>query len=82
MDEITNKNRESFEWLPQFLLDLTQGKGKERMEQGANKERLNTTVWNLMVLFSSNTHIYDFLSGGRKHTSQAEMLRMLEVKPA
>jgi len=82
MDEITNKNRESFEWLPQFLLDLTQGKGKERMEQGANRERLNTTVWNLMVLFSSNTHIYDFLSGGRKHTSQAEMLRMLEVKPA
>jgi len=79
-DEITAKSRNDFEWLPEFLLDLTQGKGKERMEQGANKERVNTSIWNLLVLFSSNTHVFDFLSGPRKHASQAEMFRVLELQ--
>ena len=78
-DEITAKSRKDFEWLPEFLLDLTQGKGKDRMEQGANRERLNKSVWNLLVLFSSNTHIFDYLSGQRKHASQAEMVRVLEL---
>lgn len=78
-DEITNKSRKDFEWFPEFLLDLTQGKGKDRMEQGANRERINKSVWNLLVLFSSNTHVFDFLSGQRKHASQAEMVRVLEL---
>lgn len=78
-DEITNKSRKDFEWFPEFLLDLTQGKGKDRMEQGANRERINKSVWNLLVLFSSNTHIFDYLSGQRKHSSQAEMVRVLEL---
>jgi hypothetical protein len=40
MDEITAKNRDDFEWLATYLLDKTQGKGKERMEEEAadNKE--------------------------------------------
>jgi hypothetical protein len=42
-DEITAKNRSDFEWLPGFLFSVTEGHGKERMESGANKERVNTT---------------------------------------
>jgi hypothetical protein len=79
MDEITAKNRDDFEWLATYLLDKTQGKGKERMESGANKERVNETEWKSMDLFSSNSHVLDFLSS-RKHTSMAEILRVLEIK--
>jgi len=80
IDETTSKSREDFEWLPEFLLDLTQGKGKDRMKQGSNEERINTTTWQLLVLLSSNTHVMDFLSGARKHASQGEMFRLLELQ--
>ena len=42
-DEITSKNRKDFEWIPAFIFDMAEGAGKERMENGANKERENTT---------------------------------------
>ena len=80
-DEITAKNRGDFEWLPTFLLDQSQGKGKERMESNANKERLNVLNWKSTALLTSNTHVFDFLGGMRKHASQAEMLRVLEECP-
>jgi len=80
IDETTSKSRSDFEWLPAFLLDLTQGKGKDRMEAGSNKERVNDTTWHLLCLLSSNTHVMDFLSGARKHSSQGEMFRLLELK--
>jgi hypothetical protein len=79
IDETTNKSRDNFEWLPEFLLDLTQGKGKDRMKQGSNEERINNSTWQLLVLLSSNTHVMDYLSGARKHASQAEMFRILEL---
>lgn len=77
-DEITSKNRKDFEWFPEFIFDISEGRGKERMESGANKERLNTSTWSLLVLMSSNTHAMDYLSGGRKHSSEGEMRRILE----
>ncbi len=77
-DELTAKNRQDFEWLPGFLLDMTEGKGKERMESGANKERLNLSTWRTNALLSSNTHIVDYLTGGRKHASEGELRRLLE----
>jgi hypothetical protein len=77
-DEITSKNRKDFEWFPEFIFDISEGRGKERMESGSNKERVNTSVWSLLVLMSSNTHAMDYLSGGRKHSSEGEMRRMLE----
>jgi hypothetical protein len=80
IDETTSKSRDDFEWLPEFLLDLTQGKGKDRMKQGTNEERINNSMWQLLVLLSSNTHVMDFLSGARKHASQGEMFRLLELK--
>jgi len=79
-DEVTTKSRNDFEWLPAHLMDKSQGKGKDRMESGSNKERENTTVWKSIDLFSSNTHATDYLAGTRKHSSQAELLRILEMK--
>jgi hypothetical protein len=76
---LTSKNRENFEWLPEFLLDMTQGKGKERMEAGSNKERLNLSTWATTALLSSNTHMVDILTGGRKHAAEGELRRLLEV---
>ena len=77
-DEITSKNRSDFEWLPEFLLDMTEGRGKERMESGSNKERLNLSTWMTTCLMSSNTHVVDYLTGGRKHSSEGELRRLIE----
>lgn len=78
-DEITQKNRKDFEWFPGFVFDMTDGKGKERMEGGFNRERVNTTYWSTLALVSSNTHIMDYLSS-RKHSSQGEIMRLLELQ--
>jgi hypothetical protein len=77
-DEITAKNRKDFEWFPEFLLDMTEGRGKERMESGANKERVNLSTWMTNAIMSSNTHAVDYLTGGRKHSSEGELRRLLE----
>ena len=77
-DEITAKNRAAPEWLPEFLLDMTEGRGKERMESGSNKERLNLSTWMTVCLMSSNTHVVDYLTGGRNHSSEGELRRLLE----
>ena len=77
-DELTSKNRANFEWLPEFLLDMTEGRGKERMESGSNKERVNLSTWMTCAIMSSNTHVVDGLTGGRKHSSEGELRRLLE----
>ena len=77
-DEITSKNRDDFEWFPGFLLSMTEGRGKERMESGANKERLNLSVWAAIAIMSSNTHVVDYLTGTRKHSSEGELRRLIE----
>ena len=77
-DEITSKNRKDFEWFPEFLLDMTEGRGKERMESGSNKERVNLSTWMAMAIMSSNTHVVDYLTGERKHASEGELRRLIE----
>lgn len=77
-DEITSRNREDFEWFPAFLLDMTEGRGKERMESGSNKERVNLSTWMTVAIMSSNTYAVDYLTGGRKHSSEGELRRLLE----
>jgi hypothetical protein len=51
------------------------------MESGSNKERVNDTTWKLTCTMTSNTHLSDYMSGGRKHSSNGELLRMLEWTP-
>lgn len=78
VDETTQKQRETLEWLPEYLLAKTRGKGKERMESGSNRERVNDTSWKSLDLFSSNTCAHDILTT-RAHASRAEMLRILDI---
>ena len=78
-DEITSKNRNDFEWAAQFIFDMSEGIGKTRMESGADKERENKTYWHTICLMSSNTHVMDYLTGARKHSSEGETRRVLEL---
>ena len=77
-DEITSKNRKEFDWFSEFLLDMTEGRGKERMESGANKERMNLSVWMTSAIMSSNTYVLDHLTGAQKHAAEGEIRRVLE----
>lgn len=81
IDEITSKSRNDMEWAPTFIFDLAEGQGKERMESGSNKERINNSTWSLTCTMTSNTHLTDYMSGARKHSSNGELLRMLEWTP-
>lgn len=77
-DEITTNNRKDFEWFPAFLFSMSEGRGKERMESGTNKERLNLSVWSAMSLMSSNRPAVDYMTGDRKHSSEGELRRLIE----
>jgi hypothetical protein len=79
-DEITSRNRETPNWFSEFLLDMTEGRGKERMESGANKERINNSTWMSNAIMSSNTYVVDSLTGLRKVGSEGEMRRLLEFR--
>lgn len=81
IDEITTKTRNDVEWTPEFIFNISEGQGKERMEAGANKERVNNSTWALTCTMTSNTHMIDILTGARKHSSHGEVMRMLEWTP-
>jgi hypothetical protein len=80
-DEITHKSRQDMEWFPGFVFDASEGQGKEKSEVHHNRERINNVSWNTLLLLTSNTHMHDYMSGARTHTSQGELLRMLEWTP-
>lgn len=81
IDEVTAKSRDDMEWMPSLIFDISEGKGKERMESGANKERVNNSIWALTATLTSNQHLVDVMTGARKHSSHGEMMRMLEWTP-
>lgn len=80
-DEITHKSRQDMEWFPGFVFDASEGQGKEKSEAHHNRERINNVSWSTLVFVTSNTHMQDYMSGVRSHTSQGELLRMLEWIP-
>jgi hypothetical protein len=82
IDEITTKARSDAEWLSAFVFDTTEGKGKERMESGTNKERINNSAWALTATTTANIHMSDVLLGARDHASNGEMMRYLEWNPS
>lgn len=77
-DEITTNNRQDFEWFPAFLFSMSEGRGKERMESGTNRERVNLSVWASIALMSSNRPAVDYLAGARAHSSEGELRRLIE----
>lgn len=81
MDEVTYKAREGAgdqDWISKFLLDMTMGKSKERMESAATKERKNIVRWATLALMSSNASLVDALTS-RNYTTDGELQRMLEI---
>lgn len=80
-DEITHKSRQDMEWFPGLIFDLAEGQGKEKSEAHHNRERINLVMWYTLAFLTSNTHMHDYMSGAREHTSQGELLRMLEWTP-
>jgi len=80
IDEITSKGRNDMEWAPAFIFDITEGMGKERMESGSNKERINYSTWALNCTMTANMSLTDYMSGARVHSSNGELMRMLEWK--
>ncbi len=80
-DEITHKSRQDMEWFPGFVFDASEGQGKEKSEVHNNRERINLVSWSTLVFLTSNTHMQDYMSGARSHTSQGELMRMLEWTP-
>lgn len=79
IDEITEANK-NFDWISAFVMDMTGGKGKDRMKSATNEERVNTTVWRSLMLLASNTHVTDFFSAVRKQMSEGHLRRFLELK--
>ena len=77
-DEITTNNRADFEWFPSTLFSVSEGRGKERMESGANKERLNLSTWQTIAIMSSNMPAIDYMTSVRKHSSEGELRRLIE----
>ena len=80
-DEITHKSRQDMEWFPGFVFDAAEGQGKEKSEVHNNRERINNVSWSTLLLLTSNTNMHDYMSGARQHSSQGELLRMLEWTP-
>jgi hypothetical protein len=82
IDEITTKARSDSEWASAFIFDTAEGKGKERMESGTNKERINNSTWSLTATTTANVHMIDVLLGTGEHAAQGEMMRLLEWNPS
>ena len=74
MDEITNMKSEEFSDL---TYAMSQGRGKNRQEAGANKLRKNNTKWQNITLSSGNSSFYEKL-GSLKNTPDGEMMRLME----
>jgi hypothetical protein len=82
MDEVTSRMRDirgnDQNWINRLLMDITQGKGKERLEGSTITERKNITTWETLALMSSNTSIIDALTA-RAYKTEGEFMRLLEI---
>ena len=76
IDEITKLSGDNFSDL---AYSISQGRGKNRMKQHENAERINSTKWGTMALTSSNASFYDKLSS-LKATPDGEFMRLLEYR--
>jgi len=76
LDEITNMSAEEFSSL---AYAASQGVGKDRMTNGANKLRDNNTRWQSITLCSSNASFYEKLSTA-KSDPDGEKMRIIEAK--
>jgi energy-coupling factor transporter ATP-binding protein EcfA2 len=76
IDEITKLDADNFSDL---VYSISQGRGKNRMKQHENAERVNFTKWATLALCSSNASFYDKLSS-LKSTPDGEFMRLIEYR--
>jgi len=76
IDEVTKLTGEDFSDL---VYSMSQGRGKNRMKQHENAERVNFTKWSTIALCSSNASFYDKLSA-LKSTPDGEFMRLIEYR--
>lgn len=76
IDEITKLSADNFSDL---VYSISQGRGKNRMQQHSNAERINLTKWATIALCSSNASFYDKLTS-LKATPDGEFMRLIEYK--
>jgi hypothetical protein len=74
VDEITNESPEA---TSEFLYSYLHARGRHRLHNNANKERLNTTTWNSNCVVTGNAPIEDKLYT-KKRTPDGELARLLE----
>lgn len=75
VDEITNEKPEV---LSDYAYGFTSGRGKHRMENQANKLRINNTTWCNFTITSGNASVVDMLQS-IKSTADGELRRVLEI---
>ena len=75
MDEITNIEAQH---LSNQVYDVTSGRGKHRLQQHSNAERLNHTKWQTGMVTSSNRYLIDTLLS-IKGFPDGEFKRILEI---
>ena len=75
MDEITNMPPDI---MSQQLYDVTSGRGKHRLKQHDNAERLNHTKWATGLITTSNSSVPDALLS-IKSFPEGELMRVLEI---
>lgn len=81
IDEVTSRMRDergNAGWVSRMLLDITTGKGKERLDSSSIKERRNTTSWATLALTSGNASMVDALNS-MGHAVEGENMRLLEI---
>jgi len=76
IDEITKLSGDHFSDL---AYGISQGRGKNRMQQHSNSERINLTKWATMALASSNASFQDKLAA-LKATPDGEFMRLFEYR--
>ena len=74
MDELTNLEDKE---ISPFLYACSQGKGKDRMKQHTNANRVNKTTWRTLSVSSSNAGFGQKLTT-MKNTPDGEMMRLIE----
>ena len=75
MDEVTNLTMAE---VSDLAYGFSEGRGKERMESGANKARVNNTWWDTIGVTSSNASMADKLTTN-KATADGELMRIFEI---
>ena len=76
IDEITKLSGDVFSDL---AYGISQGRGKNRMKQHDNAERVNNTKWSTIALCSANASFQDKLAA-LKSTPDGELMRFLEYR--